>query len=163
MNEHSPDIQQGDFMPRIGVRGFSGAALDRALARKKITADELADAIEMSHQAVSQWKLGKAAPTPAALKKMAAVLGVAPADLTPIPADKLRLADLRFHAGFNGREAAGELAISPTLLSEVERGRRKYDPELAQRFASLYGVSLDDVTQAWERAVEDRATRIDNL
>lgn len=150
-------------MPRIGVRGFSGAALDRALTRKKITAEELADAIGMSHQAVSTWRRGKAAPTPSALKKMAAVLEISPADLTPIPADKLRLADLRFHAGFNGRAAASELSISPTLLSEVERGRRQYDSQLARRFGKLYGVSLGDVAEAWERTIADRATRVDNM
>jgi transcriptional regulator with XRE-family HTH domain len=57
-------------MPRIGVRGFSGAALDRALARRRINAEELADAIGMSHQAVSTWRRGAASPTPEALKKM---------------------------------------------------------------------------------------------
>ena len=163
MSGQSPDLQQGDSMPRIGVRGFSGAALDRALARRKITAEDLADKIGMSHQAVSTWRRGKAAPTPAALKKMAAALDISPADLTPIPAGKLRLADLRFHAGFNGRAAAKELSISPTFLSEIERGRKAYDLVLASAFAELYAVTLEDVASAWERTVADRTTRVDNL
>ena len=150
-------------MPRIGVRGFSGAALDRALTRRRINAEELADAIGMSHQAVSTWRRGAASPTPEALKKMATILEILPADLTPLPPSKLRLADVRFHAGLNGRQAAERLAISPTLLSEIERGRRPFRPTIARAFAALYNTNLADITTAWERTITDRATRIDHL
>lgn len=148
---------QENRVPRGGSVGFSPAALRRFLHRKGFTVEEVADQIGLSRQAVSAWLVGRSTPSPASLARVADVLDVTPADLTPgAGTDDATLQDMRTRAGFTQSAAASELGLLQSFLSDVERGRRELNQPVAGRLADLYRQPEDDVADAWERAVARR-------
>ncbi|WP_261777255.1 helix-turn-helix transcriptional regulator [Rhodococcoides kroppenstedtii] len=153
----------GAEMPQSGVRGFSPQALDDAMRRKGAGRDDLADAIGVSRQSVGSWVAGRSVPTPALLVSAARWLDLSPADLAPVPADRLRIADLRVRAGLTQREAAEALDVGSTTITEVERGRRQFKSELGERMAEIYGVDYSIIDAAWKRTVAARQARLDSL
>lgn len=48
----------------------------------------------------------------------------------------------RVHAGYNIRQAALALNVTPTHLGYVEAGNRRPSPALVKRMADLYGVPI---------------------
>lgn len=60
----------------------------------------------------------------------------------------------RVHAGFNVRQAALALAITPTHLGYVEKGERRPSPKLLKRMSDTYGV---DITKLLVEIAEDAA------
>jgi len=124
---------------------------------------DLADAAGVSEQTVSSWEIGRAAPTPPLLKRVASVLNVTVPDLAPIPDARLTLSDLRSQAGLTQADAATALGVSATVLGRIEKGRKLYDAERAALMADLYGVNIPKIREAWDRDIETRATRVRNL
>lgn len=147
-------------MARSTVRGFSGARLRRFRLERGLTGDELADAAEVSYQAVSAWETGRSAPTPHLLARVARVLHVTIADLVAIPPGKLTLSDLRVQAGMTQSEIAAELGVSTSIVGTIEKGRTKYHPDRAACMARLYEVNLGEVEAAWQNSRATRAARI---
>ncbi|TSD93469.1 helix-turn-helix transcriptional regulator [Gordonia rubripertincta] len=144
-------------MPRGGSAGFSPAILRRHLQRTGYTLEEVADQIGLSRQAVSAWLAGRASPSPQSLAKVALLLDVTPADLTPgVRADALGLRDLRTRAGLSQSEVAHALELRQSLLSDIERGRRDVDAGIATDLAKQYGATIEDVVEAWEQTVAQR-------
>lgn len=150
-------------MPLSAVRGFSPSALRSAMARKPAAVNDLADAIGASRQSVSAWLAGRASPTPALLLKAANWLSVAVDDLVPLPPGSLRVSDLRVRAGLSQRDAAPPLGVSASSLTDIEKGRRKIDHDVAKSMAELYGVPVSRVVEAWQRSNEARAAFLKSL
>lgn len=163
MIENQRTNARGIEMPPSGVRGFSPAALDAALLRKRVTSDDLADSIGVSGQSVNAWRRGRTIPAPFLLAKMARWLDVPIADLVPLADDRLRLADLRVRAGMSQRQAAAELAVGTSTLTEIEKGRRAVSADIASRMEAVYGIDHSMVLDAWERTNAARQAYLDSL
>ena len=162
-NDHndwgSGPMREVDWVVSRGVRspGFSAAALRNALARESLTAEDLADSIGVSRQAVSSWLTGKTTPSPTSLVRAAEILNLSPADLTPhVAAANIHLADLRVRAGLTQAQFAAKLGMPASTLSDIERGRSRYDDLIASRMAAILELSEGEVASAWEQAVADR-------
>ncbi len=148
-------------MPRGGSVGFSPASLRRHLQRTGYTVEDVADQIGLSRQAVSAWLTGRTTPSPQSLAKVAHLLDVTPADLTPgVSLDAATLQDIRTRAGFSQVAVAQKLGVLQSLLSEIERGRRDLNMDLVASMADLYDVAPDDVADAWEQAVTRRKDQL---
>lgn len=150
-------------MPRSGVRGFRADRLRDLRVRAGLSADDLAAKVGSSRQAVSTWEVGRSTPPPAMLGRLANVLDTSVAAMVPIPESQLRLADLRVLAAQSQNEAARLIGISPTLLGEIERGRKQPSDERVLSLASAYGVTAQTVQDAWRRTQQFRQTRADGL
>lgn len=160
-------VSGGDFVSqekrvvRGGSVGFSPVALRRHLQRAGYTVEEVADQIGLSRQAVSAWLAGRTTPSPQSLSRVAQLLEVTTADLTPgIPLESMTLQDLRTRAGMSQTAVAQELGVLQSYLSDVERGRRELNTDIAAALARLYQVPLDEILDAWERAVTLRKERL---
>lgn len=168
--ENEGDRIQGDCarqeerVPRGGSggsTGFSPAALRRHMQRSGFTVEDVADQIGLTRQAVSAWLTGRTTPSPRSLARVAAILDVTPADLTPgVDPESATLQDMRIRSGLSQSDVAQELGLLQSLLSDIERGRRDLNMGTAKRLANLYGLSVDEVADAWEIA---RAGRRDQL
>lgn len=144
-------------MPRGGSMGFSPVALRRNMQRTGYTAEEVADEIGLSRQSVSAWLVGRTTPSPKSLSRLAQLLGVTPADLTPgIPPDSASLQDMRTRAGLSQSAVAQKLGLLQSLLSDIERGRREFDADTAGKLAALYELPEDEIADAWEVGVARR-------
>lgn len=150
-------------MPRSGVRGFRADRLRDLRVRAGLSADDLAAKVGSSRQAVSTWEVGRSTPPPAMLGRLANVLDTSVAAMVPIPESQLRLADLRVLAAQSQNEAAQLIGISPTLLGEIERGRKQPSDERVLSLASAYGVTAQTVQDAWRRTQQFRQTRANGL
>lgn len=150
-------------MPRSGVRGFRADRLRDLRVRAGLSADDLAAKVGSSRQAVSTWEVGRSTPPPAMLGRLAAALETSVAALVPLPASQVRLADLRVLAALSQNEAAKLIAISPTLLGEIERGQKPPTEERIQAMAQAYGVTDRSIEEAWERTQQHRRTRAQGL
>ncbi len=156
--------QQEERVPRGGSggsAGFSPAALRRQMQRSGFTVEDVADQIGLTRQAVSAWLTGRTTPSPRSLARVAALLDVTTADLTPgVGPESSTLQDMRIRAGFSQSVVAQELGLLQSMLSDIERGRRDLHMGTAQRLSGLYGLSVDEVADAWEIA---RAGRREHL
>jgi transcriptional regulator with XRE-family HTH domain len=97
------------------------------------------------------------------LGRLANVLDTSVAAMVPIPESQLRLADLRVLAALSQNEAARLIGISPTLLGEIERGRKQATGGRVFSLASAYGVTEQTVEDAWRRTQQFRQNRADSL
>lgn len=150
-------------MSRSGVRHFSGARLRQFRERRKLSVDDLAGLAGVSRQAISTWETGRAQPTPGPLSKVASALRTTVPDLVPIPSGEVAISDLRVRVGLTQGEAAKRLGISPTLLVDIERGRKPLNEARTAAIAALYNVSIDEVETTWQRAIDTREARLKAL
>ena len=97
------------------------------------------------------------------LGRLAAALETSVAALVPLPPSQVRLADLRVLAALSQIEAAKLIAISPTLLGEIERGQKPPTDERIQAMAQAYGVTDRSIEEAWGRTQQYRRTRAQGL
>lgn len=154
-------IGQEKRVARGGSVGFSPVSLRRHLQRTGYTIEDVADQIGLSRQAVSAWLTGRTTPSPQSLARVAQVLDVTPADLTPgVPLDSMTLQDMRTRAGLSQSAVARKLGILQSLLSEIERGRRDLSMDVAAKLADVYGVAADDAADAWEQAIARRKDQL---
>lgn len=56
---------------------------------------------------------------------------------------KNRLKELRSEKGLTQRELANLIKLSPSTIAMYEAGQRTPDPEILQKLADYFGVSLD--------------------
>lgn len=144
-------------MVRGNGRGFSPVALRQQLKRAGYSAEEVADQVGVSRQAVSAWLTGRRAPSPGSLARLAELLHVTTADLTPgVPDSAVSIQDVRVRAGMSQIAAASALRVGQSSLSDIERGRKPLDADLASRMADLYKTAEAEVVDAWEIAVSQR-------
>jgi transcriptional regulator with XRE-family HTH domain len=90
-------------------------------------------------------------PTPAALKKLAGVLGVEPGDLLDLPQSEWGQNEWRVTNGLEQKEVAAALGVSPTTLSAVEATYSPFPAGMPERLATLYGTTATEIETAWER------------
>lgn len=128
-------------MSRHGTRGFSPTTLRRRRGEAKLTLKELAYLAGVSAATLSAWEAGKAQPSPRKLAAVAKILRVTVGDLTAIPSNDLRLADLRYQVGLTQTDAAAALSVVVSAVSEMEVGTRPTTAAQRSILAQLYGVS----------------------
>ena len=150
-------------MPLSAVRGFSPSALAAAMTRKPAQINDVADAIGISRQSVTAWLKGKSSPTPDVLARTAQWLNIPIADLVPIPADRLRISDLRVRAGLSQKAAAAGLGMPASTVADIEKGRRPVSADVVARFAELYDQDVAVVAASWDRANAARRAYLDSL
>jgi transcriptional regulator with XRE-family HTH domain len=98
-----------DF-PMIDSR-ITGAYISRLRREKDWTQQELADRLNISHQAVSRWEKGDSFPDIGTLAQMAGLFGVSVDDL--------------LNGGPNGGRQPGGRVTTAYLLNELSRGRAR--------------------------------------
>ena len=64
----------------------------------------------------------------------------------------LRVKTLRLQKAMNQLELAGQLGVSQTHMSNLERGRTNLTLELLARLADVFGCSLDEIVFGEPRA-----------
>lgn len=150
-----------DEMARSGVRGFRADRLRELRIRAGLSTDDLAARLGVSRQAVSTWETGRSTPPANKLRHIAEELDVSISALMPIPESQLRLADLRALSSLTQVEAAGLLDISPTVLSDIERGAKKLSTNeaRAELMSGVYEMDLQVVRDAWTRTERNRLRR----
>lgn len=123
----------------------------------------LARILGVSSRQISNYEQGRHSPSPARLKKLAALLGTTAQALAGVPQGEETIGDLRRFAGMNRAEAVRLLAaklpgVTAWRLQEVESGREVSawrDAAALERvtgaLAELYGVSAETVCLAWFR------------
>lgn len=148
-------------MARSGVRGFRADRLRELRIRAGLSTDDLAARLGVSRQAVSTWETGRSTPPANKLRHIAEELDVSISALMPIPESQLRLADLRALSSLTQVEAAGLLDISPTVLSDIERGAKKLSTNeaRAELMSGVYEMDLQVVRDAWTRTERNRLRR----
>ncbi|RXZ01024.1 helix-turn-helix domain-containing protein [Fictibacillus sp. S7] len=62
-----------------------------------------------------------------------------------------RIRAFRKLKGFTQEGLARELGISVSILGEIERGNRKPKEELITKIATIFQVSIDELTQHYVR------------
>ncbi len=150
MTEPERSQNQGEVMPRSGVRGFSSSVLRMARADAGLRVDELARLLGVTQQAVAMWETGKSKPTP----KLPA------ADLAPIREADLRIGDLRAQAGLTQVQVAQHLGVAPAIVGNMERGFRTVNGEHVPALAALYGVSEARVRSIWHQTYDAVTERL---
>ena len=160
MTEPERSQNEGEIMPRSGVRGFSSSVLRMARADAGLRVDELARLLGVTQQAVAMWETGKSKPTPAMLAALARTLKLPAADLAPIREADLRIGDLRAQAGLTQVQVAQHLGVAPAIVGNMERGFRTVNGELVPALAALYGVSEERVRSIWHQSYEAVTERL---
>lgn len=97
------------------------------------------------------WEHGGRTPSPATLVRLAALLGVAPHELTDVDPDQATLVDLRQWAGLTQGQVADKLDVSRSLYAAIERGERALDERHRAALSEIFGVTSDRVRAAAER------------
>ena len=59
-------------------------------------------------------------------------------------------------AGLTQAQFAAKLGMPASTLSDIERGRSRYDDLIASRMAAILELSEGEVASAWEQAIADR-------
>lgn len=147
-------------MARNGVDTFSPSALRRRRELKGLTLGEVASLSGVSAASLSNWEAGKVIPTPPNLAAVAHALGAQVADLAPVPAGRMRMSDLRHHAGLSQEDVAEAIAMSKASVTNIESGATLPNPRALAALAHAYGVDEDTLASTWEATREARMTRL---
>lgn len=150
---------------RSGSVGFSPVALRRYLQRAGYTVEEVADQIGLSRQAVSAWLGGRTTPSPQSLSRVAQLLEVTAADLTPgISFASMTLRDLRTRAGAWAATATSGRSSAWTSVSGANtrcRARSSRDAEGTR--AHWSGSVQVDTSELSQRRQSQDNSQADNL
>ncbi len=92
---------------------------------------------------------GEQTPSPAAVVRLAEVLGVTPGDLVDVDIDQATLGQLRHLVGLTQADVAQALGMSPSAYGLAEQGRRRFPPALFDELAEV----LDQPTERIRAAV----------
>ncbi len=151
-------------MPSRNVPDFSAARLREHRIQRGLTQAQLAEAAGVPRQMITRLENASGAgPSRTTLTKIAAVLGIRPAELldltssgadTPVPG----LADLRALAGVTQNQAAQQLGRPRSWYAMLETGRIVDFPHrLAQQLAQMLGTTIAAV-EASHRCDVERAS-----
>jgi transcriptional regulator with XRE-family HTH domain len=130
--------------------GVDAVALRDARLRMGLTQHELARLIDVAGgERISRWELGRSAPRPEILRRLAQALNVDAADLLDVggPADLRRL---RTAAGLSARTLAARAHMSVPTYVRWESGRTKRLPagQALELLAKALNVTVEDVESA---------------
>lgn len=127
------------------------AALRAARERAGLTQHDLAYQVGVAGgERVSRWERGASEPRPEILHRIAAVLGVQPAELLLPVWRRPDLRRLRVLAGLSARQVAEQAHVSLPTYARWEAGNFERLPSSAslQALASALNVSVEAVTVA---------------
>ncbi|MFV2198201.1 helix-turn-helix domain-containing protein [Nocardiopsis sp. LOL_012] len=146
-------------MPRSGVVGWKPSVLRQARQDKDWNLSELARRADLSRTAIGRYeKDGGSAPTPEALERLAAVLGV-PARAF-LDFQVAGLAGYRAVAGLTQDQlvdAVGDPDLNVQTYRALESGRtRKLRTAQARSLAAFFGISQEEVRTAHAHSVRRR-------
>ena len=134
-----------------------------------LTPQELAHRVGVTYRVVMYWEEGRHVPEARNVRRLAAALGCATADLTGTPSGSETLVDLRYAAGLTAEEVATRLRTTPVgrdlfvdahKIRSLERGRQvsgwnwrkpAHTGRLVQQLAAVYEVPVRMVMDAWVR------------
>jgi transcriptional regulator with XRE-family HTH domain len=138
-----------------GVPTFDPQLLRRRRAAAGLTQEQLAVAAELDATAVSHYEAGRRRPDAAVLRRLAAALEVAVADLLrtePAAGEAPSLSTLRRQAGLSQAEVAERLGIRANTYSKIERGATGLiAPARVAALAGMFGVGDSEVLAALRR------------
>lgn len=130
------------------------AALRAARERAGLTQHELARQVGVAGgERLSMWELGTSVPRPALLRRLAAAVGVPPAELLLEDGSEPDLRRLRWLAGLSAREAARKANVSLATWTRWEGGtgsRRPTDSQM-DMLAELLGTSRESLMTAFRQ------------
>jgi transcriptional regulator with XRE-family HTH domain len=142
---------------RRPVRNFAPAAARRARERRGLRQEDVASQLGVSRTNYVLVEQGSRGVGPAMLRRLAAILEVAPHDLTATRRSEATLRDLREWAGLTQADVAEHLGVASAAgYAAIERGRRELPNEVAAILASAFGCSPVVVRRAWNRSAEDQ-------
>ena len=72
----------------------------------------------------------------------------------------MNLKDLRKESGIKAYKIAKELNISRVQLNNIESGKIKVNEEKIFLFINIYKKDIDDIKNAWEVSISERAGNI---
>lgn len=72
----------------------------------------------------------------------------------------MNLKDLRKESGIKAYKIAKELNISRVQLNNIESGKIKVNEEKIFLFSNIYKKDIDDIKNAWEVSISERAGNI---
>lgn len=166
--------QMGRVDPREGLgcvlmaRVKRGDSFDHVMASqlrrdKHLTQEDMAAAVGKSMSLVRMWEKGQRLPTPDVIGTLADALGV-DVDLIYSPAFNPAgdtLASYRDRQLGISREAVAELVgTTARFVKRVELAERM--PPDPDKWALTYGLTLEQLNQAWSNAWNSRAERAGN-
>jgi transcriptional regulator with XRE-family HTH domain len=129
--------------------GFDPARLRELRVARSLSIRDVADFSEVTDAAVQKWEKGVSVPDPRHAARLAEILGVAIRDLTTLTDEQIGLFEARALQGFTLRGLAERLSVSRSAFSNIEAGRRKPSPELAEGMATLLDLSVEQVRDCW--------------
>ncbi|MGL6234926.1 MAG: helix-turn-helix domain-containing protein [Segniliparus sp.] len=142
-------------MSRRVLRGFNRHRFTKArlsFKRKGISNHDLSRLSGVSESTLRKWQTGEVKPN---IDKLVAALNVLETPVSAVVvvrAEERTLVDLRVLAGFTQPQLAKAAGISTTTLSTLERGSTPLSSERAETLAPLLGVSVTEISAAWQRA-----------
>jgi len=114
--------------------------LSRGLSQK-----EVADAIGVSQNAVSQWESGNRTPTLDLIIQLADLLKCTTDDLLDKQAEPNNLLKLRKKKGVTQKEVAEAIGITPVQYGYMESGKRNITPKNLMLLATYFNVTTDKI------------------
>lgn len=144
-------------MARRGVAGFDEARLRAAREAKRVddgsrpgrwTQAHVAELMGVERTYYLLWESGDQTPSPAALVRLAEVLGVTPGDLVDVDLDQASLGQLRHLVGLTQADVAQALGMSPSAYGLAEQGRRRFPPALVDKLAEVLDQPAERILAA---------------
>lgn len=133
--------------------GFvSPSTLRGAMRRHNLTGVQVAARVGVNPSTVRNWLAGRTAPSSTKLAALADVLDLSIKDLTGGVEGPDTLADLRIKAGLSQEKLAEEIGFSQSSYSAIEQGASGLTDRARECLATFYGISEDEVREAWCRA-----------
>ncbi|SIJ33292.1 putative transcriptional regulator [Mycobacteroides abscessus subsp. bolletii] len=127
---------------------FDTDALRNARVRADLTRAQLAQILGTEVEVIRQWELGISAPVPQSVPRIAAAVGLRPADLFVSNGRGHTLADLRIMAGLTQSELASAISSNRAAVSKIERGKSPLPTQQIASYASTLGVNKDELEHA---------------
>ncbi|MFV0307598.1 MAG: helix-turn-helix transcriptional regulator [Desertimonas sp.] len=138
---------------------FDHQLLRRARRAAGLNQADLARQVGVKQASVSDWERGRRSPRPTRIKKIAAVLGIDPAQLVDQSAalkEGLVLRQYRERVGLSQANLAARLQLHPASISNFESGRYWPKP-YAAAWARQLGITQREFRAAWERGRDQSA------
>lgn len=142
------------MIDRVGatrIPAFSAENVVAARTAKGWSQGRLAAAMDVSLPSVSAWERGVSAPSPPMFVRLAVALSVDPSELLSIGRHAWTLVEFRVVKGLHQQEVAKIAGISHNKLTAVEAAFERAPGGLFETLSTLYGSSVEEITQAWER------------
>jgi transcriptional regulator with XRE-family HTH domain len=134
------------------VVSFDPLALRRWRQHRQLSHDALGARVGISRPNLIAYEQGSRGVGIDTLMALSEALGVEPSDLLSVVRRDETLADLRARRGATKSRFAELLGVSRASWANIEAGRTRLSPELAQKAAQLLGVTVAELVAARTRS-----------